>query len=261
MDEDMILPEDFQMDTTPEETTETSVEETPENNEVNESTPSEQSQETEPTEQTPFLKVKYNKEEMELDEERARELAQKGLNYDKTIERLQALESDPRLSFIEDLAQQHGMTPDEYISAVQQQREQSRIDELVSQGISEEVAQELLESRRDREERKREKEAKAEEEKKNAEFGEFFNYFREANGREYVANQDIIPENVWESVNQGVPLKFAYMAHENSQLRTQLSTLKQNKANASKAPVGSVTAHGGNEIASDDPFLAGFDSI
>jgi hypothetical protein len=35
-----------------------------------------------------------------------RELAQKGLNYDKTIERLQALESDPRLSFIEELASQ-----------------------------------------------------------------------------------------------------------------------------------------------------------
>jgi hypothetical protein len=258
MNEDMILPDDFEMpaevetveDTTPTEETEVEAPET-----------QEQETQTEQPEQTPFLKVKYNKEEMELDEERARELAQKGLNYDKTIERLQALESDPRLSFIEDLAQQHGMTPDEYIEAVQQQREQSRIDELVSQGISEEVAQELLESRRDREERKREKEAKAEEEKKNAEFGEFFNYFREANGREYVPNQDAIPENVWESVNQGVPLKFAYMAHENSQLRTQLSTLKQNQSNAQKAPVGSVTAHGGNEIAAEDDFLAGFNSI
>jgi hypothetical protein len=237
-------------DTTPTEETEVEAPET-----------QEQETQTEQPEQTPFLKVKYNKEEMELDEERARELAQKGLNYDKTIERLQALESDPRLSFIEDLAQQHGMTPDEYIEAVQQQREQSRIDELVSQGISEEVAQELLESRRDREERKKEKEAKAEEEKKNAEFGEFFNYFREANGREYVPNQDKIPENVWESVNQGVPLKFAYMAHENSQLRTQLSTLKQNQSNAQKAPVGSVTAHGGNEIAAEDDFMRGFNSI
>jgi hypothetical protein len=258
MDEDMILPDDFEMpteaetveDTTPTEETEVEAPET-----------QEQETQTEQPEQTPFLKVKYNKEEMELDEERARELAQKGLNYDKTIERLQALESDPRLSFIEDLAQQHGMTPDEYIEAVQQQREQSRIDELVSQGISEEVAQELLESRRDREERKKEKEAKAEEEKKNAEFGEFFNYFREANGREYVPNQDKIPENVWESVNQGVPLKFAYMAHENSQLRTQLSTLKQNQSNAQKAPVGSVTAHGGNEIAAEDDFMRGFNSI
>jgi hypothetical protein len=258
MDEDMILPDDFEMpteaetveDTTPTEETEVEAPET-----------QEQETQTEQPEQTPFLKVKYNKEEMELDEERARELAQKGLNYDKTIERLQALESDPRLSFIEDLAQQHGMTPDEYIEAVQQQREQSRIDELVSQGISEEVAQELLESRRDREERKKEKEAKAEEEKKNAEFGEFFNYFREANGREYVPNQDKIPENVWESVNQGVPLKFAYMAHENSQLRTQLSSLKQNQSNAQKAPVGSVTAHGGNEIAAEDDFMRGFNSI
>jgi hypothetical protein len=71
--------------------------------------------------------VKYNKEEMELDEERARELAQKGLNYDKTIERLQALESDPRLSFIEELASQHDMTPDEYISAVRKQQEQEQL--------------------------------------------------------------------------------------------------------------------------------------
>jgi hypothetical protein len=220
----------------------------------------EQETQTEQPEQTPFLKVKYNKEEMELDEERARELAQKGLNYDKTIERLQALESDPRLSFIEDLAQQHGMTPDEYIEAVQQQREQSRIDELVSQGISEEVAQEMLENRKFRDQYEKGEEAKAEEEKKNAEFGEFFNYFREANGGNMYLIRTI-PENVWESVNQGVPLKFAYMAHENSQLRTQLSTLKQNQSNAQKAPVGSVTAHGGNEIAAEDDFYAGFNSI
>jgi uncharacterized protein YoaH (UPF0181 family) len=65
------------------------------------------------------------------------------------------------------------MTPDEYISAVQQQREQSRIDELVSQGISEEVAQEMLENRKFRDQYEAEKKAKAEEEKKNAEFASF----------------------------------------------------------------------------------------
>jgi hypothetical protein len=256
--EDMILPSDFEMptevetveDTTPTEETEVETLETPE-----------QEPQTEQPEQTPFLKVKYNKEEMELDEERARELAQKGLNYDKTIERLQALESDPRLSFIEDLANQHGMTPDEYIQAVQQQREQSRIDELVSQGISEELAQEMLENRKFRDQYEAEKKAKAEEEKKNAEFGEFFEYYRQANGREYVPNQDAIPENVWEAVNQGVPLKFAYMSHENQQLRSQLSMLKQNESNTKKAPVGSVSAHGSNDIDVEDEFLAGFNSI
>jgi hypothetical protein len=250
--EDMILPDDFQEDTTPTETTET-VEPT----EEVEST----EQSTEQPEQTPFLKVKYNKEEMELDEERARELAQKGLNYDKTLERLQALESDPRLAFIEQLASQHNMTPQEYIEAVKQQQEQERINQLVEQGISEEIAQELLENRKFREQFDAEKKAKAEEEKKNADYNEFFDYYREANGRDFVPNQDTIPQSVWDATEKGVPLKFAYMMHENSQLRNQLTTLKQNESNAKKAPVGSVTAHGGNQIESEDDFLAGFNSI
>jgi hypothetical protein len=250
--EDMILPDDFQEDTTPTETTET-VEPT----EEVEST----EQSTEQPEQTPFLKVKYNKEEMELDEERARELAQKGLNYDKTLERLQALESDPRLAFIEQLAGQHNMTPQEYIEAVKQQQEQERINQLVEQGISEEIAQELLENRKFREQFDAEKKAKAEEEKKNADYNEFFDYYREANGRDFVPNQDTIPQSVWDATEKGVPLKFAYMMHENSQLRNQLTTLKQNESNAKKAPVTSVTAHGGNQIESEDDFLAGFNSI
>jgi SOS response regulatory protein OraA/RecX len=52
------------------------------------------------------------------------------------------------------------MTPDEHIQAVQQQREQARIDELVSQGISEEVAQEMLENRKFRDQYEAEKKAK-----------------------------------------------------------------------------------------------------
>jgi hypothetical protein len=250
--EDMILPDDFEMDTTPDEVTET-------DDSTQEVESTEQS--TEQPEQTPFLKVKYNKEEMELDEERARELAQKGLNYDKTLERLQALESDPRLAFIEQLASQHNMTPQEYIEAVKQQQEQERINQLVEQGISEEIAQELLENRKFREQFDAEKKAKAEEEKKNADYNEFFDYYREANGRDFVPNQDTIPQSVWDATEKGVPLKFAYMMHENSQLRNQLTTLKQNESNAKKAPVGSVTAHGGNQIESEDDFLAGFNSI
>jgi hypothetical protein len=252
-EDDMILPDDFQDDLPQSEETTTD-----EPVEPVEETPTEQ-----PTdEQTnPFLKVKYNKEELALDEERARELAQKGLNYDKVQERLQALESDPRLSFIEELASQHNMSPQEYIEAVRQQQEQERIHQLVEQGISEEVAHELLENRKFREQYENERKAKAEEERKNADYNEFFDYYREANGRDFVPNQDNIPQSVWDATEKGVPLKFAYMMHENSQLRNQLTTLKQNDSNAKKAPVGSVTAHGGNQIEAEDDFLAGFNSI
>jgi hypothetical protein len=256
-DEDMILPDDFEMpteaepveDTTPTESTEEPIETT-------EQEPTEQ-----PTEQTPFLKVKYNKEEMELDEERTRELAQKGLNYDKVQEKLQALESDPRLTFVQELAQQFNMSVPEYLEAVKAQKEEQRIQELVEQGISQELAQEMLENRKFREQFEAEKKAKADEAKKNEEYNEFFEHFRQANGRDYQPNTDAIPESVWEAANNGVPLKFAYMQHQNQVLQQQLQTLKQNQSNAQKAPVGSVTNHGSTETASEDLFMQGFNSI
>ncbi|MBO0959560.1 hypothetical protein J1P26_07410 [Neobacillus sp. MM2021_6] len=259
-DEDMILPDDFQDDTPQsEEVTDTLDTEdtfdTPDE-------PEAQPQATDEAEQpvSPFLKVKFNHEEMELDEMTARELAQKGLNYDKVQEKLQALESDPRLNFIESLANQNGMTADEYIQAVTQQMEQSRIDELVQQNIPEEYAREMLESRKFREQLEQERQTKAQQEKQNAEYNEFFEHFKQANGRDFDSNKDEIPESVWQATQSGVPLKFAYMAHENEQLRQQLQTHKQNVTNANRAPVSSTTAHGGTEIASEDPFLAGFES-
>jgi hypothetical protein len=259
--EDMILPDDFQETVQPE--TET-IEDLPVGEELD-TTETEQTEglteQQQEAERQAFLRVKYNKEEMELDEHTARELAQKGLNYDKTLERLQALESDPRLSFVEELAREQGMDTNEYLEAVRQHREQQRIDELVQQGISEEVAQEMLENRKFREQFESEKKSKMEEEKKNAEFQEFFGFFRNANGRDFVPGQDEIPQSVWEAHAQGVPLKFAFMEHQMNQLQSQLQVLKQNKVNETKAPIGSVTRHGGNEVASEDDFLSGFNSI
>jgi hypothetical protein len=257
-DEDMILPDDFQ-------------ETPPEVEEVSETLdePVETVEDTKPTEQTEqtkeealqALKVKFNHEEREIPIDEAIPLVQKGMNYDKLQEKLQALESDPRLSFVEELANQFNMSVPEYLEAVKAQKEQQRIQELVEQGISEELAQEMLENRKFREQFEAEKKAKADEAKQNEEYNEFFDYFRQANGRDYQPNTDNIPESVWEAAQNGVPLKFAYMQHQNQVLQQQLQTLKQNQTNAKKAPVGSVTAHGSNEVASEDDFLAGFNSI
>jgi hypothetical protein len=261
MDEDMILPDDFEMPADTGETVEDTIP-TEETDGLEQTEAQEQSQETEQAEQTsPFLKVKYNKEEMELDEATARELAQKGLNYDKVQERLQALESDPRLSLVERLAQQQGMSVDEYVQAVQQYQEEQQLNELIQQNIPEEYAREMLENRRFREQLQQEQQQKQQEEQQNAEFADFFKYFRETNGRDFVPDTDIIPDSVWQANQQGIPLKYAYAEHENNQLRQQLATLKKNQDNAKKAPVGGVTQHGSHETASTDPFMMGFDSI
>ena len=262
MNEDMILPDDFEMPTDTAETVEdtTPTEQTDDGFEQTET--QDQEPQTEQTEQTsPFLKVKYNKEEMELDEATARELAQKGLNYDKVTERLQALESDPRLALVEQLAQQQNMSVDEYVQAVQQYQEQQQLDELIQQNIPEEYAREMLENRRFREQLQQERQQREQEAKQQQEFADFFKYFRDTNGRDFVPEQDQIPQSVWDANAQGIPLRYAFAEHENQQLRQQLATFQKNADNAKKAPVRGVTSHGSTEIASEDPFLRGFNSL
>ncbi len=80
--------------------------------------------------QPDFLKIKYNKEEINLSRDRAIELAQKGMNYDKIHEGYQAYEkAAPFISEINRLAELNGMSPEEFmlnLSETQSQIELNR---------------------------------------------------------------------------------------------------------------------------------------
>lgn len=206
------------------------------------------------------FKVKYNHEEQELGYDDAIPLIQKGMNYDKQQERIQQLESDPRMSFVEELASEQGMEVNEYLEAFRSHREETKLQELVQQNIPEEYAREMLESRKYREQQKAEQKTKEEEATKNKDFGEFFEYFKQANDRDFNSATDKIPQEVWDLNAQGVPIKFAYMQHHSNELRTQLKTLKQNEQNTKRAPIGSLTTYGGDEQSSEDAFMRGFNS-
>jgi hypothetical protein len=206
------------------------------------------------------FKVKYNHEEQELGYDEAVPLIQKGMNYDKLQERIGQLESDPRMSFVEELANEQGMDVNEYLEAFRNHREESKLQELVQQNIPEEYAREMLESRKYREQQKAEQKTKEEEATKNKDFGEFFEYFKQANDRDFNSTTDKIPQEVWDLNAQGVPIKFAYMQHHSNELRNQLKTLKQNEQNTKRAPIGSLTTYGGDEQSSEDAFMRGFNS-
>lgn len=241
-EEDTILPDDIAQEEPQEEVTEP-VEDTPETEEV-----------TEPVQEPQKLQLKYNKEIREVTLEEAAELAQKGLNYDKIQERLNALQTDPRLSFVEELARDNNMTVDQYLDAVKQHREQQRLNELIQQNIPEEYAKEILENRKFREQLQSKEKEQQQQQKQQAEFSEFVEAFPG------VKPEDV-PAEVWEAQAQGTPLKFAYMQHEYNQLQTKMKVLQQNQTNAQRAPVGSVTAHGSENVAPEDDFLKGFNSI
>lgn len=255
MDEDMILPNDFEGETAQPQAEQ---EAQGQQGEVVEEIPSEQ----QPQEQTqqpieveqPKIKVKYNHEERELTLEEARILAQKGMDYDKKVERLKALESDPRLSFVEELARENNMEVNQYLEAVKQHKEQQRLNELIQQNIPEELAREIMENRKYREQFESQNKARAEEEKINNEFKEFLSVFPDV-------KTDSIPDSVWEAQQKGIPLKYAYMEHQFNQMQNQLKVYKQNEENAKRTPVGSVITHGTTEPVAEDEFLKGFYSV
>lgn len=264
-DEDAVLPDDYVAESDPfeEESTDFQEEQPFESEfDTNESEDMEGNQEEQQlTPEQIRFKVKYNHEEQELGYDEAVPLIQKGMNYDKLQERIGQLESDPRLSFIEELANEQGMDVNEYLDAVKSAREDAELRKLVESNIPEEYAKEMLENRKFRDQQKEEQQKKADEEKKNAEFGEFFEFFKQANDRDYDPGKDQIPQEVWDAHAQGTPLKFAYMQHHNQQLKSQLKTFKQNETNAKRAPVGSLTSFGSDEAKSEDEFLKGFNSI
>lgn len=265
-EEDAILPDDYAAESDPFEEKSTDFQEDSFNEselDTNETEEVEGNQEGEQplTPEQIRFKVKYNHEEQELGYDDAIPLIQKGMNYDKAQERIQQLESDPRLSFIEELANEQGMDVNEYLEAVKSAREDAELRKLVESNIPEEYAKEMLENRKFRDQQKEEQQKKAEEEKKNAEFNDFFQTFKDANDRDFDPSKDQIPQEVWDAHAQGTPLKFAYMQHHNNELRSQLKTFKQNETNAKRAPVGSLTAFGSDEATSEDEFLKGFNSI
>lgn len=207
------------------------------------------------------IKIKYNHEEREIDVEEAAALAQKGLNYEKAIERAR---QEAAQKARDEVIASMGMTWNGKPITTEAEYKQALAEqELINKysDLPDEVRQELLESRRDREERQREKREREEAEKRQAAFNEFFDYFKAANDREFDPQKDVIPLEVQEAVQKGVPLKYAYMEYHNKELRNQLKIAKQNQTNLKKAPVGSVTAGGGTKTEPEDDFLAGFNSI
>lgn len=264
--EDAILPDDYTPESSVEDVTsddEVDTNET-ESNDIEQT--EEQTQEENPTEQleqqeSPTFKIKYNKEEQEISYDDAVPLIQKGMNYDKLQERINQFENDPGLSLLNELAQEAGMTIPDYVEAIRQEREQRELDELIQQNIPEEYAKEMLESRKFRQQLQEEREAAQQKEKENADFKDFFDYFNQVNGRMFDSTKDQIPQEVFDLNAQGMPLKYAYMEHHNKELQAKVQRLTQNQTNKEKAPITGTTVHGSQEVASQDPFEMGFDSI
>lgn len=145
-------------------------------------------------------------------------------------------------------------TYDQYVKAKaeseQNEREQAIREEYEAKGLPDELIEELVESKRDREERKAEKATRAEEAKKQAEYADFFEYFKQENERDFNSATDTITQDVWDLVAKGKTLTDAYTYNVNKQLKAKIaeyeSKLKAQETNQVNAgsSTGSVTGNG-----------------
>lgn len=253
---------------------ETEAEDTTENEEKEETDDSqtEEVDETEvkteeTTEAEEYLELKYNHEEKKISKTEAKELAQKGLNYDKLKERIESLESSPELTYLDKKAKENGMNREDYIKAVEQydteqqiQKEKAELDKLLSQGVSRDVAEKLSSVDRFAKELKIKEAEQAEREKaiavkesKKAEMDSFIEAFP-------TVKADDIPKEVLVK-SEKVGLKNAYTEYALAEARKELDLLKTNKENKAKAPITGVTEHGGIESEVSDDEMDGFNSV
>ena len=221
----------------------------------------------------PFLealskKAKYNKESVEVkDFEEVVNNFQKGLNYDKMVEKYNNLENSKAFSYVSKKAQELGITVDEYMDQVEayeqeqeKAREQERLDEMIANGVPEDVAKEVIATsqlRKQLQEEKnqleKEKKAREDKEKENQEYLDFLEAFPDVKAED-------IPKEVYAEARKS-NLITAYMKWQNAELKKQVDRLKQNEKNISSS-VGSTTQFGSeDETGKTDLFLEGFNSV
>lgn len=272
MDEDMILPDDFQEEGIPAEEIEGEEPQDaglevegmepegiePEAEETNVDN-QEEGEEGTPADE-PFIKVKYNKEEIGLTKEQVIELSQKGMNYDKLLERYNQSVNNPTLQYFQDLAERNGMDLDGLVSYYQQQEEQAELDYLQREkGLTEELAKEVMENRKFRQKLESERKLNEQQQQRENEWKmqqeEFISKYPQVDPKN-------IPQSVWDDWKNGERLTTAYMKYENEELRKENSILKQNTKNKVATPITKgISVNGSKSVEKEDAFMMGFNSI
>ena len=203
--------------------------------------------ETTPEPVAEMFKVKFNHEEKEITVDEAREYAQKGMNYDKVMEKLQALESSPSLKFVERQAKKNNMGIEDYLDAVAKEEVNSEIAKIAeAEGVSQTVAEKLYKATQLEKKVVDDTKTAKQKEKQDKHMSDFIEKFPEV--------KTVDPE-VWERYNKGdISLVDAY---SNTSLKSEVETLRaelakykgqeevsnKNTENAG-ASTGSVTGNG-----------------
>lgn len=259
--------DDFSEDTEEETTAETDseVEQTSEAEQEQEGAQEQQQeqQEEKPAEAEMFPKtIKFLGEDRQITMEEAVPLIQKGLNYDRVIDKYKAqvaqLQSDPRIAYVDTMAQKAGMDANAYITMQNNQSEyQALIDEYGDVASVPAAIMDKFNKYSQSAIEKAQADSKAAKdqaylEEKAAEFTEFMEKHPEVSSE--------LPKEVVAMVSDGESLEGAYARYRVPELEKQLAQVKKDyeiyKANSANKNSRIPDAKGGKKKVMDD-FLEG----
>lgn len=264
--ETMESDDDFFADVDDEvETEEAEASEEKEESKPNETQESEDDVDYEPLLKALSGKIKYNKEEVNVESiEDLISNYQKGLNYDKKVQELENLQNSKLEKYAKSKADELGISVEEYMDRVEKYEEEQKkaqeeqeLEEMIENGVPDSLAREILAGRQLRfeyqqmkNEMKEWKESTQKEEEKNKKYQEFLEKFPDVNPED-------IPKQVFEDAEKS-SLSEAYMKWQLGELKKKLEVAQKNEKNAN-ATVGSVTDTGPTkENHTKDLFLEGF---
>lgn len=206
--------------------------------------------------------IKFMDEEVKFEDvEQLKTILQKGLNHDRIKGKLDEVENSEELTWVKQQAKEQGMTPKEYIKAVEEakqlqerQQEEIELNDMLDNGIPEDIATKVIETNRVAKElaieKARLKEQEAKQLKSKAE--------EQENEKFLIAFPDVdiktIPKEVFKEAEE-IGLIASYTKHQNKELQEKLKVMEQNLKNKETSPVTSTTKQGLTEkVNASDAF-------
>lgn len=216
-------------------------------------------------ESTEGFELVYNGEKLTKTKDETIQLAQKGLNYDRAIERARregAAEHQNTIDALNRVADRMGRSTEELLNRMEQQMHENAVRELEDSGMERAYAEELVRHREaeriQQAQNKRAQQQTAADEEKLKPWKEFLEQYPE----QAKAYQEKAPQAFIDGINKGMSPIAAQMAMELAELREQNKVLQSNvealtkETKNKKAAPPAVGSYGGKK--EEDPFMRGF---
>lgn len=216
-------------------------------------------------ESTEGFELVYNGEKLTKTKDETIQLAQKGLNYDRAIERARregAAEHQNTIDALNRVADRMGRSTEELLNWMEQQMHENAVRELEDSGMERAYAEELVRHREaeriQKAQNKRAQQQTAADEEKLKPWKEFLEQYPE----QAKAYQEKAPQAFIDGINKGMSPIASQMAMELAELREQNKVLQSNvealtkETKNKKAAPPAVGSYGGKK--EEDPFMRGF---